>query len=178
MGGVIILAAALSWGKLESSIFEARHFHDIGKLFLAFCLLWADFFYCQLLVIWYGNISEETAYITERTMRAPYDHLAWVVFSICFILPFLILINRKIKTMPRAMTVLCTVVLVGIWLEHLLLVGPVLSQGVKTIPLGPWDVLMFTGFLGVMVLALTIFLNRFPEIVTAAVAAGDVKEAR
>jgi hypothetical protein len=35
-------------------------------------------------VIWYGNIPEETAYIIERTMAAPWNVLAWTVFIGCF----------------------------------------------------------------------------------------------
>jgi len=178
LGGIIILAAALHLRNGEGSPFEKKQFLDIGKLFLAFCLLWADFFYCQLVVIWYGNISEETAYVIERTMRAPYGALAWGVFAVCFIFPFLILINRKIKTMPKAMIVLCSVVLVGIWLEHLLLIGPALSGHGDALPIGIWDVGMFLGFLGIMTWTLRRFLGRYPEIVTAAGPAADEKEVR
>jgi len=178
LGGIIILAAAIHLRNGESSPFEKKQFLDIGRLFLAFCLLWADFFYCQLVVIWYGNISEETAYVIERTMRAPYGKLAWGVFAVCFIFPFLILINRKIKTMPKAMIVLCAVVLVGIWLEHLLLIGPALSGHDGGLPIGIWDVGMFLGFLGMMAWTLVLFLDRHPAIVTAAAASTAEKEAR
>jgi hypothetical protein len=176
LGGVIILAAALSMAAGDMVPFEKSHFHDIGKLFLGFCLVWADFFYCQFVVIWYGNIPEETAYIIERTMRAPYNYLAWFVFTVCFILPFLILLNRKIKMMLKAMIVLCSIVLGGIWLEHLLLIGPALSGHRETLPLGVWDGVMTLGFLGLMVFSLVVFLNRFPEIVTEAGVTPDQKE--
>jgi hypothetical protein len=178
LGGIIILAAVLHLRSGENSPFEKKQFLDIGKLFLAFCLLWADFFYCQFVVIWYGNIPEETAYVIERTMRAPYGGLAWGVFVVCFILPFLVLLNRKIKTMSRAMIVLCTVVLVGIWLEHLLLIGPALSGHGDGLPLGIWDAGIFVGFLGVMSWSLVLFLSRYPEIVTGAGTAAADKEAR
>jgi len=177
LGGIIILAAVLHLRSGENSPFEKKQFLDIGKLFLAFCLLWADFFYCQFVVIWYGNISEETAYVIERTMRAPYGGLAWGVFAACFILPFLVLLNRKIKTMPRAMIVLCAVVLTGIWLEHLLLIGPALSGHGESLPLGIWDVGIFIGFLGIMAGSLVLFLGRYPEIAAAGAAAAE-KEAR
>jgi hypothetical protein len=173
LGGVIILAAALHLGSGEKSPFEKKQFLDTGKLFLAFCLLWADFFYCQFVVIWYGNISEETAYVIERTMRAPYSVLAWTVFSVCFLLPFLVLLNRKVKMMPKAMIVLCSVVLVGIWLEHLLLLGPALNGHGETLPLGIWDAGVFLGFLGVMMLALSLFPGRYPGTVAAPTAPAE-----
>jgi len=178
LGGIIILAAALQLRNTDQTLFEKRQFLDIGRLFLAFCLVWADFFYCQFVVIWYGNIPEETAYIVERVMRAPYNALAWLVFAISFILPFLVLLNRKIKTVPKAMTVLCIVVLAGIWLEHLLLLGPALIGSGEGLPLGILDGVMALGFLGIMASALVLFLNRYPEIVTAAAKVMAEKETR
>jgi len=44
LGGLIILASFLSIKKGKASGLTESHFHDIGKLFFAFCLLWADFF--------------------------------------------------------------------------------------------------------------------------------------
>ena len=164
LGGVIILAAILHLNPNLTFGLQASQFHDIGKLFFAFCLVWADFFYCQFVVIWYGNISEETAYIIERTMRAPWNVLAWFVFIVCFIIPFIILLNRKIKTKPMAMTIICSVVIIGIWLEHFLLLGPAFSHNVSSLPLSVTDFLISLGFLGLMVLAVTSFLNQFPEL--------------
>ncbi len=67
------------------------------------------------------------------------------------------------------MIVICGVVLVGLWLEHLLLLGPALNHQVATLPLGFTDGLITLGFLGLMALAVSFFLKRFPELVPAAV---------
>ncbi len=165
LGGLIILASILHlYPEIEFSLTPSQ-FHDIGKLFFAFCLVWADFFYCQLVVIWYGNISEETAYVIERTVTPPWNSLAWFIFIICFIIPFIILLNKKVKTKPQFMSILCAVVIMGIWLEHLLLLGPALNHNVSSLPLGLADGLISLGFLGLIALAVTFFLNLFPELV-------------
>jgi hypothetical protein len=164
LGGVIITAAILHLRLGKDSAFLPTHFHDIGKLFFAFCLLWADFFYVQLVVIWYGNISEEASFVIDRTVFAPWKNLAWIVFSVCFIAPFIILLNKRIKTRPVLMMLLSAVVIVGIWLEHLLLLGPALSHDATSLPLAISDGLISFGFLGLMVLAVHFFLRRFPEI--------------
>ena len=70
LGALIILAAIVHLRRGGGAGIAAAHFHDIGKLFFAFCLLWADFFYVQLTVIWYGNIPEETHYVILRTVTA------------------------------------------------------------------------------------------------------------
>jgi Ni/Fe-hydrogenase subunit HybB-like protein len=165
LGGLIILAAILHLRLGKDSALVPSHFHDLGKLFFAFCLVWADFFYVQLVVIWYGNISEETSYVIQRTVLLPWKPLAWTVFIICFIIPFIILLNRKIKTQTVPMMILSAMVIGGIWLEHLLLLGPALSPHAATLPLNYTDGLITLGFLGLMVLAVGFFLNLFPEVV-------------
>jgi hypothetical protein len=168
LGGLIILASTLHLNPEIEFYLKPSQFHDIGKLFFAFCLVWADFFYCQLVVIWYGNISEETAYVIERTLLPPWNALAWFVFIVCFIIPFIILLSKKVKTKPQFMSVLCAIVIMGIWLEHLLLLGPALNHHATSLPLGLADGLIFLGFFGLIALAVKFFLNLFPELVRVA----------
>lgn len=165
LAALIILASVFYLRYGEASGLTSSHFHDIGKLFFAFSLLWADFFYVQLVVIWYGNISEEAHYVIERTMLAGWNSLAWAVLILCFVLPFIVLLNKKVKTKPIFMIPICALVIIGIWLEHLLLLGPALSHNPDSIPLGFSDGLIFLGFFGVMTIAVTYFLRRFPELV-------------
>jgi Ni/Fe-hydrogenase subunit HybB-like protein len=164
LGGLIILASFYQAPSNDASGLTSSHFHDAGKLFFAFCMLWADFFYVQFLVIWYGNLPEETSYIITRTMTPPWNGLAWVVFAVCFVAPFLILLNKTVKTKPAFMRVLCFTVIVGIWLEHYLLLAPALQEHQTSLPLGMTDALIFLGFLGMMTFSVTRFLNFLPEL--------------
>lgn len=176
-GALIILGAYLHMHEKIAFQLTPGEFLDMGKLFFAFCLVWADFFYCQFVVIWYGNISEETAYVIERTVMTPWKWVAWTVFGVCFIIPFLILINRKIKTVPKAMLALCCLVIGGMWLEHYLLLGPALSHH-AALPVTVIDVLVAGGFGGLLIYAVTAFLNYFPEMLADPVtnrAGGDAR---
>ena len=164
LGALIILAAIIQMQKGKASGLEPSHFHDVGKLFFAFCLLWADFFYVQLTVIWYGNIPEETYYVIQRTVTVPWNKLAWIIFVTCFIIPFIILLNKKIKTKPVFMVILCSAIIIGIWLEHLLLLAPALSHDAPSLSLSLTDGLITVGFFGLMVMAVSYFLRRFPNI--------------
>jgi hypothetical protein len=167
LGALIILAAIVRRRQGGSSTLADPHFHDIGKLFFGFCLLWADFFYVQLTVIWYGNIPEETHYVILRTILPPWRGLAWTVFIACFIVPFAVLINKRVKTMPNAMTALCVLIIVGLWLEHMLLLGPAWHHEAVELPLGVSEALVFVGFLGLMLLAVAYTLKTFPELLPA-----------
>ena len=163
-GALIVLSALLHLNENNGYQVKAHQFHDIGKLFFAFCLVWADFFYAQFVVIWYGNIPEETAYIIERTMAAPWNTLAWTIFIGCFVAPFLILINRRIKTVPKAMIVICLAVMTGIWLEHYLLLGPAFHHHTHHLPLGWVEVAVAVGFFGLLAAAITGYFKQFPEL--------------
>ncbi len=164
LGALIILAAVIQARQGAASALTPSHFHDLGKLYFAFCLLWADFFYVQLLVIYYGNIPEETHYIIIRALLGPWNKIAWAVFLVCFVGPFFILLNKKVKTKPVFMVVICSIVIIGIWFEHLLLLGPALSHGAPSIALNVTDGLISLGFLGLMVLALRFFYKGVPGI--------------
>jgi hypothetical protein len=167
-GALIILSAVLHLSPHTAFRLRSAQFHDIGKLFFAFCLVWADFFYAQFVVIWYGNISEETAYVIERTMTAPWRALAWTVFVVCFIGPFLILINKKIKTLPAGMIIICTLVIIGMWLEHFLLLAPAFYPDTTALPLSWIDLGVALGFAGLLVYSLSAYLKQFPELLKSA----------
>ena len=74
------------------------------------------------------------------------------------------LINKKVKTMPGFMLGLCSVALAGIWLEHFLLLGPALSHDAAALHLGLTDALITLGFFGLMALAITLYLKKFPDL--------------
>ena len=164
LGGLIILAAIIYLKQGDRTGLTPSHFHDVGKLFFAFCLVWADFFYVQLVVIWYGNIPEETHYVIDRVKQMPWSALSWTVFVVCFVAPFFILLNKNFKQRPVAMIVLSGVILAGIWLEHFLLVAPPMNPHAASLPLNPSDILMTLGFLGLFMLVIRYFLAVFPEL--------------
>ncbi len=138
-----------------------HHLHDLGKLLFAFCLFTGYLFYVQFLVIWYGNLPEETKYIILRVRFTPWEPLGWTVLGMTFILPFLVLLRRKGKMNPAVMIPVSLVVLGGMWLERFILVAPSLWKE-KGLPLGLLEILITAGFFGVMALSLTVFLQRVP----------------
>jgi hypothetical protein len=140
-----------------------RNFHDLGKLVLAFCLFTGYLFYAQFLTIWYGNVPEETRYVILRVKLTPWEPLAWVTLFMIFLVPFFVLLSRKIKVQRIPMIVLSLVIMGGMWLEKLILVAPSLSKGGE-IPLGATEVFVTAGFLGVHGLCLSGFLKRVPSI--------------
>jgi len=83
-----------------NTVLKARHFHDLGKLMLAFVMLWAYFSFSQFLIIWAGNLPEEIPYYLER-LRGPWQYLSLALVFGHFILPFCLLLSQDLKKRPR-----------------------------------------------------------------------------
>jgi len=138
-----------------------HHMHDLGKLVFAFCLFTGYLFFVQFLVIWYGNLPEETRYVILRIRFTPWEPLGWVILSLIFAGPFAALLRRRSKTNPWVIMIVSGMILAGMWLERFILVAPSIWKG-EELPLGLLEVLISAGFLGLMALSLAAFLRRVP----------------
>jgi hypothetical protein len=138
-----------------------HHLHDLGKLVFAFCIFTGYLFYTQFLVIWYGNLPEETRYVILRVRFTPWEPIAWTILALIFIAPLLGLLRRKNKMNPIVIVIISAMILAGMWLERFILVAPSIWKEEK-LPFGLLEVLITAGFLGIMALSLMIFLRRVP----------------
>jgi hypothetical protein len=162
--GLAFLAILSTFGVRKMAMgnaIEEKQFHDIGKLLFAFCVVGLDFFYVQFLVIWYGNLPDETRYVIWRVIYDPWAALAWTVLIVLFVVPFLVLLFRRIKLKPVLLTLVSIWILIGIWLEKFLLVTPSLVKS-KSLPLGIFEVLITIGWLGLFAFCVCTFLQKYP----------------
>jgi len=60
-----ILVMLQSKGVLARAV-TVEHFHDLGKMLFAFNVFWAYIAFSQYMLIWYGNIPEETQWFLKR----------------------------------------------------------------------------------------------------------------
>jgi len=163
-GAIILLVSLLHLNPKVPFTLTPSQLADMSTLFFGFSIVWGDFFYSQFVVIWYGNIPEESAYIIKRTMTQPWSILAWTVSLGCFILPFIILLSRKIKQSPRCMIVISSCVLAGLWIEHFLLLGPsFLAHDPAVFPIGVGELIIALGFLGLFSISILAEFKELPE---------------
>ena len=136
--------------------------HDLGKLAFAFCVFWAYLFFSQYLVIWYGKLPWEQAWIIRRSGETWGGYSALVVV-LCFVVPFAGLIGRKPKIKPLLLATFTTVILVGLWLERYGMVAPSLHHEGDPI-FTAWHPLIGLMFLGLWIGSVRWFLATFPAI--------------
>lgn len=106
----IVVAAALARFEPFSRFLARSHFHDLGNLTLAFVMLWAYVSFSQYLIIWSGNLPEETPYYLHRTQNG-WQAIALALVVLHFAMPFLILLSRRAKRDPRSLAGLALVIL-------------------------------------------------------------------
>lgn len=86
-----------------------EHYHDLGKLIFGFVVFWAYIAFSQYMLIWYGNLPEETVWFRHR-LEHGWDIISAILLLGHFILPFLILLPRGTK---RVLPILGTM---AVWL--------------------------------------------------------------
>ena len=93
---VIAVVVLLSRVEPYASILQPRHLHDLGKLLLAFVMLWAYFDFSQLLIIWSGNLPEEISFYRTR-LYGEWGVVAVIVVVFHFFVPFFLLLSQDVK---------------------------------------------------------------------------------
>lgn len=146
---LVLLALWLRRGALRDFVNE-EHLHDLGKLLFAFSTFWMYIWFSQYMLIWYANISEETAYYVAR-LRGAWAPLFLLNMLLNWAVPFAALLPRAPKRSPRALARVAAVVLAGRVLDVYLMIAPS-AQGVRP-HLGVGEVLLLPGIAAVVVLA-------------------------
>lgn len=178
----------------EGQITEAR-MHDIGKLLFGFSVFWMYLLFAQYLVIYYGNLPEETFYLRDRLgpqfmvdkgyteqafalswgawdfewarLKEAYGWVSMTVWACCWLVPFWLLMGQRPKTTSWIVGPVAFIVLVGFWLERNLLVWPSVVKNDMTAFLGLIPFCIALGFVGAFILVFLFYSRVFPSLPVA-----------
>ena len=142
----ILLLALLLHKQGYLKYLNDSHIHDLGKLIFAFSIVWTYMWFSQFMLIWYANIPEEVTYHMERIELPNYRFLFWFSLAINFVVPTLMLMSRDAKRNKNRLIFVCSVILIGHWINSYLLFAPgtLHEHG----HLGLLEIGMGVGFLG------------------------------
>ena len=96
----IIMLTVVTRSEPYASIVKPMQFHDIGKLTLAFVMLFAYFSFSQWLIIWSGNLPDEISWYLQR-IRGYWGFIILAIVLFHFALPFCMLLSRSLKRAGR-----------------------------------------------------------------------------
>src|SRR5580704_11415002 len=124
-GLMIVMAAIRKFMGLERYL-TRHHFDNLAKLLLLMSVLWLYFTLAEHLTVWYGNDPGEMAVFGART-RARFAFLFWLMFFVNFVVPFVLLGIKKLRTITNSV-IASFGILLGMFLERYIIVVPTLSN--------------------------------------------------
>lgn len=128
MAFVIAAVVLLSQYKPLSEAIKPSHLHDLGKLMLAFLMLWAYFGFSQFLIIWSGNLPEEIPWYVRR-LQSSWKWVGLALVVLQFALPFVLLLSRDIKRNARRLVIVAVAVILMRLVDLIWLTGPEFHEG-------------------------------------------------
>ncbi|MCD0463205.1 hypothetical protein [Roseiconus lacunae] len=90
---------------------SVEHYHDLGKYIFGFVVFWTYISFSQYLLIWYGNIPEETEWFYAR-QRGLFGGLSLVLILLHWLVPFLGTMSRHVRRRPGLMACWAVYILV------------------------------------------------------------------
>lgn len=97
----VIVYAMQSRGVLKDAV-TVEHHHDIGKYIFGFIIFWGYITFCQFLLIWYGDIPEETQWFLDR-QSGGWQWIGIVLILGHFVIPFFGTMSRHSKRNRKTM---------------------------------------------------------------------------
>ncbi len=198
-GGILSAVAACALSGVFSRNLDGfqgeiteRRMHDIGKLMFAFSIFWMYLFWSQYLVIYYGNLPEETFFLRDRLgdqfmidkgysaaafakswsnwdfewarLQTGYGWVSMTVWACNWLIPFWVLLGQRPKKTPWIAGPVAGILLFGFWLERNVLVWPSVIKGDMLSWFGWIQVGIALGFLGIFLLVVLFYSRVFPTI--------------
>ncbi len=120
VGAIMTFSLLTMWWRKTlhaESLVQERHFHDLGKLAFAFTAFWGYLTFGQYLVLWYGNMGEETHFFRLRAI-APWAPLTAIIATLTFVLPFFGLLSRAAKVYLPTFALFAWSSIIGIWMQR------------------------------------------------------------
>jgi hypothetical protein len=162
---------------LEGQITRER-LHDLGKLIFAFSIFWMYLFFSQYLVIWYGNLPEETQFFKARLgseflmdtwywkgwftrIDEPWVKVTLSAWVCIWVIPFWFLLGQVPKKTWWFVSAVASVSLIGFWIERNVLIWPSLVPTDSFAFLGLPQLAVAVSFLGAFSLVNMLYRSRF-----------------
>ncbi len=163
LGAHMLLAILMLYGSRHlgvADLVSPKQRHDLGKLCFGFTVFWTYLMWAQFLVIWYGNLPEETGFVFAR-LWGHWLPIGKAVFVGMFLIPFFGLLGVAPKKNRVTLGFFAMISLIALWLERYLLVMPSISPLPGPVfqvhELGP--TLLFAGL---FLLSYALFARTFP----------------
>jgi Ni/Fe-hydrogenase subunit HybB-like protein len=134
----IVVSAYLAQRAPMAGILKPSHFHDLGKLSLAFVMLWAYFNFSQYMLTYAANLVDEIPYFIARISHG-WQYLAIFLVVFQFAVPFLLLLSRDLKRNPHRLVWVAIALIAVRYIDLFMLVAPEFDSSGANLHMLPGD---------------------------------------
>jgi len=152
---ILVLIVLILHRKGHYPFLNKFHLHDFSRYIFMLSIVWGYFWFAQFMIIWYGNIPEETVYYYIRWQDG-WETLFFLEIGLNWALPFLVLLPVKTS---RNMNVLIGVIIVLIIGQYLDLFVQVIPGTTGLLKFGWLEAGIFLGFAGLFTLVVATALG-------------------
>ncbi len=125
---VVLIVAFFDSRAPLSRVLAPGLFNDLGSLLLAFVMLWAYLAFSQFLLIYSGNLDQETPWYVHR-LQGGWEWIALAVALCNFVLPFVLLLFRDLKRNPGLLALVAGLLVAARAVDVFWLVQPSFTPG-------------------------------------------------
>lgn len=149
---IVIILSRL--GKFE--ILNHSHLHDFTRYIFMTSILWGYFNFAEFMIIWYGNIPEETSWFVHR-WEGVYKILFFVNIFINWFVPFIVLMPRKTSRSKMVIVPVIILLMIGQYTELYYIIWPPTVHEAK---FGLLEIGTFIGYLGLFAWVVSTWLAK------------------
>jgi hypothetical protein len=153
---ILILIVLILQNRGYFPFLNRYHYHDFGRYLFMLAIIWGYFWFAQFMIIWYGNIPEETIYYAVRWQKG-WQVLFFLDIIVNWAIPFFVLLPVKAS---RNRTVIFIVILFLIIGQYIDLYLQVMPGTTGVLQFGLIEGGMFLGFAGLFALVVGIALSK------------------
>jgi len=157
---VLILIVLILHGRGYFEFLNSYHLHDFSRYLFMLAIVWGYFWFAQFMIIWYGNIPEETVYYATRWEQG-WKSLFFIEILINWFIPFIVLLPTRAS---RSKTAIFTVIIFLVVGHYVDLYMQIMPGTTGILQFGFIELGTFLGYAGLFAFVTGWFLSRAPLI--------------
>jgi hypothetical protein len=166
---VLMVKGLQGRGILAKSV-HTEHFHDLGKMMFGFVFFWGYIGFSQYMLIWYGNIPEETQFFMLR-QTGDWTYVSLALLFGHLLLPFPGLLSKHVKRKGKVLVAWALWLLAMEYLDLYWLIMPSGAlqhgpEGHMVVAHGPrfglLEISLWVGMAGIFLVQFVLRAKRYP----------------
>lgn len=132
------------------------HMHDFSRYIFMLAIVWGYFWFSQFMLIWYGNIPEETVYYYVRWQEG-WKVMFYLEIILNWAVPFMLLLPVKASRNMTVITIVIVVLIIGQYVDLFVQVIPGTTSVLK---FGLIEAGIFLGYAALFALVVATALSK------------------